>query len=82
MLKRYLTLALCILAIGASEVGAQAVKIKREAMSPYRRTGVTGPNYISSGLRVFAKGMKVYFSADTTGSGATQVTSYEWSLEI
>jgi predicted CXXCH cytochrome family protein len=80
MLKRYLALALCILAIGAMEVNAQAVKIKRQAMSPGRRIGVTGPNYISTGLRVFAKGMKVYFSADTTGSGATQVTSFEWSL--
>ena len=80
MLKRYFAFALCILAVGVMETNAQAVKIKREAMSPGRRIGVTGPNYISSGLRVFAKGMKVYFSADTTGSGATQVTSYDWSL--
>ena len=81
MLKRYLALALCILAVGAMEVNAQAIKIKREAISPSRRIGVpTYPYYVSTGLRVFAKGMKVYFSADTTGSGATNVTSYDWSF--
>ena len=68
-------------------VFSQAVKVKREAMSPSRRssgapnyTAPAGPYYISSGLRVVPKGMKTYLSADTTGSGATPVTSYAWSI--
>ena len=76
-----LTLWACILATLILDVHAQSVKVKREAMSPGRRIGVAGPNYISTGLHVFAKGMKMYFSADTTGSGATVVTSFAWSLE-
>lgn len=62
------------------DVSAQMVKVKREAVSPGRRIVVMGPNYISTGLRVFARGMKVYFSADTTGSLTTPVTSFNWSL--
>jgi predicted CXXCH cytochrome family protein len=81
MLKRYLALALCILAVGAMEVNAQAVKIKRQAISPYRRVGVpTYPYYVSTGMRIFAKGMKVYFSADTTGSLTNTVTSFDWTF--
>ena len=52
-------------------------------MSPGRRssgapnyTAPSGPNYISTGLRNVPKGMKVYLSADTTGS----VTSFSWTL--
>lgn len=65
------------------DVAAQTVKIKREAMSPGRRssgppnyTQPPGPYYISSGLRVVGKGMMVYLSADTTGA----VTSFNWSI--
>lgn len=84
-MKKPLPVTLAILAaglivlLGASAYG-QAVNIKLEAMSPGRRVGVTGPNYVSTGLRVFAKGMKMYMSADTTGSGASAVTSYDWTF--
>jgi hypothetical protein len=66
---------------------AQAVKVKREAMSPGRRssgppnyTAPAGPYYVSTGLRVVGKGTKVFLSADTTGSGAKTVLSYAWTF--
>jgi predicted CXXCH cytochrome family protein len=69
------------------EAAAQTVKVKIEAMSPGRRssgppnfTAPTGPYHVSAGLRVVAKGMKVFVSADTTGSGSSAATSYAWSF--
>lgn len=71
-----------------ADVYAQSLRVKIEAMSPGRRssgspnyTAPTGPNYVSTGLKVVAKGMKVYFSADTTGSGANVVSSFAWSFK-
>ncbi|MBI3787358.1 MAG: hypothetical protein HY276_03785, partial [Ignavibacteriales bacterium] len=85
--KSTLILFACLLAVVVTDVMAQSVKVKREAMSPGRRssgepnyTAPAGAYYVSTGLKVVAKGMKVYFSADTTGSGATPVTSYSWSI--
>jgi hypothetical protein len=71
------------------EVSAQAVNVKVVAMSPGMRSSgypnftsppAGTPNYVSSGLRVVPKGMKVYLKADTVGSGATKVTSYAWTF--
>ncbi len=69
--------------LAVTDVLAQTVKVKREAMSPGRRSSGTpnytappGPNYISTGLRTVAKGMMVYLSADTTGS----IGSFSWSF--
>ena len=83
MKKTRSTLILLILITGmglSTVIEAQVVRLKREAYSPGRRIGVTGPNYVSTGLRVVAKGMKVYWSADTTGSLTNKVTSYTWSV--
>lgn len=77
---RHLLMIAALFGLIVSEAHTQKVSLKREAMSPGRRIGVTGPNYISSGMRVFAKGMKIYWSADSTGSGPTQVTSYDWTI--
>ncbi|HAL57462.1 MAG TPA: hypothetical protein DCP63_13580 [Bacteroidetes bacterium] len=88
-MKQLLRVAtLCLLALmAASVLFAQSVKVKREAMSPGRRssgapnyTTPAGPWYVSTGLKVVAKGMKAYFSADTVGSGATKVTSFAWTI--
>ncbi len=78
-----LLVIMSLLAAITLDVAAQTVKIRREAMSPGRRssgppnyTQPPGPYYISTGLRVVAKGMMVYLSADTTGA----VTSFNWSI--
>ena len=92
-MKRFVSVCLTLLLTGLfalpiAQVAAQVVKVKREAMSPNRRssgnpnyTAPAGPYYISTGLRVVGKGMKVYLSADTTGSGATAITSFAWSFD-
>lgn len=70
-----------ILALVASTlVFPQSVKIKRLYKSPgdLKVTPWVGP--VSTGLKVFGKESTVYYMADTTGSGATAVTSFEWSL--
>jgi hypothetical protein len=91
-MKRFITVCSVLLLVAFLsstfwQVSAQVVKVKREAMSPGRRssgppnyTAPSGPNYISSGLRIIGKGMKVYLSADTTGSGSNTATSFAWSF--
>ena len=69
-----------LMVLFSTEAVSLSIKIKREAYSPARRVGVTGPNFVSTGLRVFGKGMKVYFSGDTTGSGKSQMTTMTWTL--
>jgi predicted CXXCH cytochrome family protein len=65
----------------STAVDAQVVKPVRQAISPARRVGVpASPYFVSTGLRVVAKGMKVYWAADTTGSMANTVTTYTWSV--
>jgi FlgD Ig-like domain/Doubled CXXCH motif (Paired_CXXCH_1)/Cytochrome c554 and c-prime len=84
-MKRFVSIcfSLLILSLFAGLVFAQTVEIKIEAMSPGRRssgppnyTAPPGPNYVSTGLRVVPKGMKVYLSADTAGG----VNSFSWSI--
>jgi hypothetical protein len=79
-------LLVCLVVI---DVSAQAVNVKFVAMSPgLRSSGYPNftappagtPHYVSSGLRIVPKGMKVYLKADTVGSGATKVTSYAWTF--
>ena len=91
-MKRLFTIctALLVLSFMAGSLvnlGAQAVKVKRVAMTPGARSSgypsyraPSGPYYVSSGAKVFGKGMNAYFTADTTGSGSTAVTSYAWAL--
>lgn len=84
-MKRLISICAAILLVCAfvADLSAQTVKVKIEAMSPGRRssgppnyTAPPGPYYVSTGLRTVAKGMKVYLSADTTGS----ITSLAWSF--
>ena len=80
-MKKLVSICLCILPVAllvlpTTEGVAQTVRVKREAISPRLRTGPTNTWQISSGLRVVGKGMKVFLSADTTGS----VTSFAWSF--
>ena len=64
---------------------AQVVNLKIDNIYPTRfGTGAlkpaTGTNPVSSGLNVVPVGMRVYFVADTTGSGANTVSSFSWSV--
>jgi len=81
-MRRYLRLIILVV-FATALVFPQKVAVKRVAQSPYSlglssSTATTWPVY--SGLRVVAKGQTVYFKADTTGSGATAVTSFAWSI--
>ncbi|MCK9210112.1 MAG: T9SS type A sorting domain-containing protein [Ignavibacteriaceae bacterium] len=81
-MKRYVRFVFLALFV-ATLAFPQAVKVQRLAKSPLTlglssSTATTWP--VSSGLRVFAKGQPVYFSADTTGSKTTIVTSFAWTL--
>jgi predicted CXXCH cytochrome family protein len=78
-----IVLIVSMLAAPLTQVAAQTAKVRVEWMSPGRRssgppnyTAPSGPNYISTGLHVFGKGMKAYVSCDTTGA----VTSFAWSI--
>jgi predicted CXXCH cytochrome family protein len=89
-MKKFVSVYMFLLTIAllcSTILEAQTVKVKREAMSPGRRssgppnyTAPAGPYYVSTGLRVVGKGTKVFLSADTTGSGATTVTSFAWTF--
>jgi hypothetical protein len=76
------SLALLGLLLGMPIAEAQVVTVKRVAQSP-ASLGITSSSptwQVYSGLRVIGKGMKAYFAADTTGSGANKVTSYQWAI--
>ncbi|MFH0990817.1 MAG: T9SS type A sorting domain-containing protein [bacterium] len=71
------------------EAYAQAVAVKRVAMSPGMRSSgypnfssppAGTPNYVSTGLRTIPVGMLMYLKADTVGSGATKVTTLAWTF--
>jgi hypothetical protein len=64
-----------------ASVAAQTVNIKIEAMSPAHLSAI-GQSSLrpTSGLKVFGEKTKIYFFADTTGSGSTAVTSFAWSF--
>ncbi|MDP2884624.1 MAG: T9SS type A sorting domain-containing protein [Ignavibacteria bacterium] len=90
-MKRLLSVCAVVLLVclAFTDAYSQAVDLKVVAMSPgLRSTGSPNfsspaagtPNYVSTGLRTVGKGMKVYLKADTVGSGATKVTSYEWTF--
>jgi hypothetical protein len=89
-MKKFVSFSMLLLVLAlicSTILEAQTVKVKREAMSPGRRssgppnyTAPSGPYYISTGLRIVGKGMKVYLSADTSGSGANTVNSFAWSF--
>jgi predicted CXXCH cytochrome family protein len=74
-------LAGCFLAMLTMDALAQAVNVKVEGMSPGKLAKIgKSANMSTPGIKVIGKGSKVYLRADTTGSGATAVTSYTWSL--
>jgi len=64
----------------ASLAFPQVVKVNRVAKSPGDLKITPWVGTISTGLRVTGVGTSVYFVADTTGSGATAVTSFAWSI--
>ena len=78
-MKRYIRFFILAL-FAASLTFPQAVKIKRVAKSPADLKLTPWVGTLSTGLKVVGKGMSVYFLADTTGSGATAVTSFAWSI--
>ncbi|MEW6510068.1 MAG: FlgD immunoglobulin-like domain containing protein [Bacteroidota bacterium] len=78
-----LLLILCGLVAGLSyDASAQVVQLKVDAINPYEypTPAPTGTFPISNGLKIVPKGMKVYFVADTAGSGADVVASYAWTI--
>ncbi len=89
-MKRLAIVCLVLLVAGfvlSADVLAQAVNLKVEPMSPGRRSVVPAAysapstvNNVATGLRVVGTGMRVYLSADTTGSGTTTVSTFAWSF--
>ena len=76
-----LVLIATFLALPLTEATAQAVNAKVQAMSPGKLTAIgKSSNIATTGLKVVGKGSKVYLFADTTGSGATTVTSVAWTF--
>jgi formate-dependent nitrite reductase cytochrome c552 subunit len=74
-------LVFCFLAFMSMETMAQAVKLTVVPMSPGKLAAIgKSANMATTGLKVFGKGARAYLFADTTGSGATAVTSFTWSL--
>ena len=78
-MKRYLRFFILAL-FAASLAFPQAVKVKRVAVTPADQKLKPWAGTLSTGLKVVGKNMSVYFLADTTGSGATAVTSFAWSI--
>jgi hypothetical protein len=70
----------CLLGSGI----AQTVKIKRIGVAPGNRASLGLPSTAptSTGLHIIGKGEKAYLSADTTGSGASTATSFDWSIAL
>jgi hypothetical protein len=67
----------CCLAFLSMHTFGQAVKLKVVPMSPGKLAAIgKSANMATTGLKVFGKGAKAYMMADTTGSGATVVTSF------
>src|ERR1700690_4311105 len=74
-------LVCCFLAFMSMETMAQAVKLTVEPMSPGKLAAIgKSANMATTGLKVFGKGARAYLFADTTGSGATVVTSFTWAI--
>jgi hypothetical protein len=64
----------------ATDAIAQSVKLKRYAKTMNMKTGTKVWEY-NTGLKIVGKGTKAYIKADTTGSGATPVTSFSWTFD-
>lgn len=73
----FLAAALLFLAFDAT---AQTVKLKKYAKTLNMKTGTKVWEY-NTGLRIVGKRTKVYIMADTAGSGATTVTSFNWTFD-
>ena len=78
-------IAFLLLVAMAFTASAQVVDLKIDAIWPTKfGTGAqkpaTGTNPVSSGLSVVPINMRVYFVADTSGSGANVVSSFSWSV--
>jgi len=77
--------AFLLLVAMAFTASAQVVNLKIDAIWPTRfGTGAQAPAPgtfpVSTGLSVVPVGMRAYFVADTTGSGASVVSSFAWSI--
>ena len=74
-------LVCCFLAFVSMETMAQVVKLRVAPMSPGKLAAIGKSSALATtGLKVFGKGAKTFLLADTTGSGATVVTSFTWSF--
>ena len=63
------------------ETFAQTVKLRVVPISPGKLAAIGKSSLMATtGLKVFGKGEKAYLLADTTGSGATVVTSFTWTF--
>ena len=79
--------AFLLLVAMAFTASAQVVNLKIEAIWPTKfGVGAQKPAAstfpVSTGLNVVPIGMKAYFAADTTGSGASTVSSFSWSIVL
>ncbi len=71
----------CFLAFVSTETFAQKVKLRVVAMTPGKLAAIGKSSLMATtGLKVIGKGSKGYLLADTTGSGATVVSSFTWSF--
>ncbi|MFA6980858.1 MAG: multiheme c-type cytochrome, partial [Ignavibacteriaceae bacterium] len=78
-MKRYIRFFFFAL-FAASLAFPQTVTVKRVAKSPADIKLTPWVGSVSTGLKVLGKASTAYFVADTTGSGATTVTSFAWSI--
>ena len=80
-------IAFLLLVAMAFTASAQVVSLKIDAIWPTKfGTGAQKPPSttlpVSTGLSVVPVGMRAYFVADTTGSGASIVSSFAWSITL
>jgi hypothetical protein len=78
-----LALILCgLVAASMFTASAQVVALKVDAINPYDypTPAPAGSMPISTGLSIVPKGMKVYFVADTAGSGSGVVSTFAWTI--
>ncbi len=74
-------IVVCFLAFLSMETLGQTVKLRVVPISPGKLAAIGKSSLMATtGLKVFGKGEKAYLLADTTGSGATVVTSFTWTF--
>jgi hypothetical protein len=70
--------------IAQAQYSTFTVKAKRMVVGSVAKNtkyyNATGENYVSSGGRMVAKGMRVYYSAKKVDTTATQMSTYAWTI--